>query len=58
MLVAALIHRARLTKLTCVFVDLHGLLRLNEGQMVMDMYLRAGLARQGHPPSMRAKSPG
>ncbi|WP_184038394.1 glutamine-hydrolyzing GMP synthase [Chitinivorax tropicus] len=36
---AALIHRAIGDKLTCVFVD-HGLLRLNEGQMVMDMFAR------------------
>ena len=34
---AALIHRAIGKQLTCVFVD-HGLLRLNEGQMVMDMF--------------------
>jgi len=34
---AALIHRAIGDKLTCVFVD-HGLLRLNEGDMVMDMF--------------------
>jgi GMP synthase (glutamine-hydrolysing) len=34
---AALIHRAIGDRLTCVFVD-HGLLRLNEGQMVMDMF--------------------
>lgn len=34
---AALIHRAIGDKLTCVFVD-HGLLRLNEGRMVMDMF--------------------
>lgn len=34
---AALLHRAIGKKLTCVFVD-HGLLRLNEGQMVMDMF--------------------
>jgi GMP synthase (glutamine-hydrolysing) len=34
---AALIHRAIGPQLTCVFVD-HGLLRLNEGQMVMDMF--------------------
>ncbi|MFZ9286414.1 MAG: glutamine-hydrolyzing GMP synthase, partial [Burkholderiaceae bacterium] len=33
---AALIHRAIGDRLTCVFVD-HGLLRLNEGDMVMDM---------------------
>ena len=36
---AALIHRAIGEQLTCVFVD-HGLLRLNEGQMVMDMFAR------------------
>jgi len=34
---AALIHRAIGEQLTCVFVD-HGLLRLNEGQMVMEMF--------------------
>ena len=34
---AALIHRAIGDQLTCVFVD-HGLLRLNEGDMVMDMF--------------------
>jgi GMP synthase (glutamine-hydrolysing) len=34
---AALIHRAIGDQLTCVFVD-HGLLRLHEGQMVMDMF--------------------
>ena len=34
---AALIHRAIGEQLTCVFVD-HGLLRLNEGDMVMDMF--------------------
>jgi GMP synthase (glutamine-hydrolysing) len=37
--VAALLHRAIGTQLTCVFVDT-GLLRLNEGQMVMDMFAR------------------
>ena len=36
---AALIHRAIGDQLTCVFVD-HGLLRLNEGQMVMDMFAK------------------
>lgn len=36
---AALIHRAIGDQLTCVFVD-HGLLRLNEGDMVMDMFAR------------------
>ncbi|MEY3035393.1 MAG: synthase [Pseudomonadota bacterium] len=34
---AALIHRAIGDQLTCVFVD-HGLLRLNEGDMVMAMF--------------------
>jgi GMP synthase (glutamine-hydrolysing) len=34
---AALIHRAIGDQLTCVFVD-HGLLRLNEGTMVMEMF--------------------
>jgi GMP synthase (glutamine-hydrolysing) len=34
---AALIHRAIGDQLTCVFVD-HGLLRLNEAQLVMDMF--------------------
>ncbi len=35
---AALIHRAIGDQLTCVFVD-HGLLRLDEGRMVMDMFV-------------------
>jgi GMP synthase (glutamine-hydrolysing) len=35
---AALIHCAIGDKLTCVFVD-HGLLRLNEGDMVMEMFV-------------------
>ena len=35
---AALIHRAIGDRLTCVFVD-HGLLRLNEAGMVMDMFV-------------------
>jgi GMP synthase (glutamine-hydrolysing) len=35
---AALIHRAIGPQLTCVFVD-HGLLRLNEGDLVMDMFV-------------------
>ena len=35
---AALIHRAIGDQLTCVFVD-HGLLRLNEGDVVMDMFV-------------------
>ncbi len=35
---AALIHRAIGEQLTCVFVD-HGLLRLDEGKMVMDMFV-------------------
>ncbi len=37
--VAALLHRAIGDKLTCVFVD-NGLLRLNEGEMVMQMFAR------------------
>ena len=36
---AALIHRAIGDQLTCVFVD-HGLLRLEEGKMVMDMFAK------------------
>ncbi len=36
---AALIHRAIGAQLTCVFVD-HGLLRLNEAQLVLDMFAR------------------
>jgi GMP synthase (glutamine-hydrolysing) len=35
---AALIHRAIGDQITCVFVD-HGLLRLNEGDMVMNMFV-------------------
>ena len=35
---AALIHRAIGDQITCVFVD-HGLLRLNEGDMVMEMFV-------------------
>jgi GMP synthase (glutamine-hydrolysing) len=35
---AALIHLAIGDQLTCVFVD-HGLLRLNEGDLVMDMFV-------------------
>ena len=44
---AALIHRAIGDQLTCVFVD-HGLMRLNEGDMVMEMFvdkLHAKVAR-------------
>ena len=37
--VAALLHRAIGTQLTCVFVD-NGLLRLNEGAQVMDTFAR------------------
>ena len=37
--VAALLHRAIGQQLTCVFVD-HGLLRLHEGQQVMDTFAR------------------
>ncbi len=44
---AALIHRAIGDQLTCVFVD-HGLLRLNEGALVMDMFA-------GHRESLHAK---
>lgn len=36
---AALIHRAIGDQLTCVFVD-HGLLRLDEGKTVMDMFAK------------------
>jgi GMP synthase (glutamine-hydrolysing) len=36
---AALIHKAIGKQLTCVFVD-HGLLRLDEGKLVMDMFAR------------------
>jgi len=36
---AALIHRAIGDQLTCVFVD-HGLLRLNEAEMVMNMFAK------------------
>lgn len=36
---AALIHRAIGDRLTCVFVD-HGLLRLNEADMVMNMFAK------------------
>jgi GMP synthase (glutamine-hydrolysing) len=46
---AALIHRAIGDQLTCVFVD-HGLLRLNEGDLVMDMFagkLHAKVVRVG-----------
>ena len=35
---AALIHRAIVEQLTCVFVD-HGLLRLDEGDLVMEMFV-------------------
>ncbi len=38
--VAALLHRAIGTQLTCVFVD-HGLLRLQEGDQVMAMFARS-----------------
>ncbi|MDY0073611.1 MAG: glutamine-hydrolyzing GMP synthase, partial [Thauera sp.] len=44
---AALIHRAIGDQLTCVFVD-HGLLRLNEGQMVLDMFAGRLHARVVH----------
>ncbi|HET7526766.1 MAG TPA: glutamine-hydrolyzing GMP synthase, partial [Burkholderiaceae bacterium] len=44
---AALIHRAIGDRLTCVFVD-HGLLRLNEGAMVMEMFAGRLHARVVH----------
>jgi GMP synthase (glutamine-hydrolysing) len=44
---AALIHRAIGEQLTCVFVD-HGLLRLNEAQLVMDMFAGRLHARVVH----------
>jgi len=44
---AALIHRAIGERLTCVFVD-HGLLRLNEGAMVMEMFAGRLHARVVH----------
>jgi GMP synthase (glutamine-hydrolysing) len=44
---AALIHRAIGEQLTCVFVD-HGLLRLNEAQLVMDMFVGRLHARVVH----------
>ena len=52
---AALIHRAIGDQLTCVFVD-HGLLRLNEGDMVMDMF--AGGSSYGRPEDEPAPSVG
>jgi GMP synthase (glutamine-hydrolysing) len=44
---AALIHRAIGDRLTCVFVD-HGLLRLNEGAFVMEMFAGRLHARVVH----------
>ncbi|MEO7244884.1 MAG: glutamine-hydrolyzing GMP synthase [Rubrivivax sp.] len=44
---AALIHRAIGDRLTCVFVD-HGLLRLNEAQAVLDMFVGRLHARVLH----------
>jgi GMP synthase (glutamine-hydrolysing) len=44
---AALIHRAIGEQLTCVFVD-HGLLRLNEAPMVMEMFVGRLHARVVH----------
>jgi len=44
---AALIHRAIGDQLTCVFVD-HGLLRLNEAQAVMEMFVGRLHARVIH----------
>jgi GMP synthase (glutamine-hydrolysing) len=50
---AALIHRAIGEQLTCVFVD-HGLLRLNEGELVMEMFAGGpspGRSEDGPAPS-------
>ena len=44
---AALVHRAIGDRLTCVFVD-HGLLRLDEGRMVMEMFAGRLHARVVH----------
>ncbi len=44
---AALIHRAIGDQLTCVFVD-HGLLRLDEARLVMDMFARRLHAKVVH----------
>jgi GMP synthase (glutamine-hydrolysing) len=44
---AALIHRAIGNRLTCVFVD-HGLLRLDEARMVMDMFAGKLHAKVAH----------
>jgi GMP synthase (glutamine-hydrolysing) len=44
---AALIHRAIGDQLTCVFVD-HGLLRLDEAKLVMDMFVGRLHARVRH----------
>jgi GMP synthase (glutamine-hydrolysing) len=44
---AALIHRAIGEQLTCVFVD-HGLLRLNEAELVMEMFVGRLHARVIH----------
>jgi len=44
---AALIHRAIGDQLTCIFVD-HGLLRLDEGRMVMEMFVGRLHARVDH----------
>ena len=51
---AALIHSAIGDQLTCVFVD-HGLLRLDEGRLVMDMFAEHA-ARQGDRASTPASS--
>ncbi|MFI0546982.1 MAG: glutamine-hydrolyzing GMP synthase, partial [Brachymonas sp.] len=52
---AALIHRAIGDQLTCVFVD-HGLLRLHEGDMVMEMF--AGASSHGRSEDERAPTGG
>ncbi len=49
---AALIHKAIGDQLTCVFVD-HGLLRLNEAQLVMDMFAGRLHARVRHVDASR-----
>ena len=53
---AALIHKAIGDQLTCVFVD-NGLLRLNEGEQVMDTFAQAPAAsRSMHVDAERASS--
>ncbi len=54
--VAALLHRAIGEQLTCVFVD-NGLLRLNEGDHVMEMFAR-NMGVNGPAPGLRGHVPG